>query len=217
MISELPGVSLERVKESEESVADYSRRPRKKHRQEMALVARMMPDIATGGRVLDAPCGAGRLSVWMGRKGWRVSALDRGKAAVAHTRDAVAREGLEAEVLEGDIFRMPWRDRFFTAVVCFRLLHHFEDIVARRALLAELARVSDQHLLVSYLSPFSFSGFKRWIKWRLTGRRHRQNHTPLSELIWIMAAQGFVLVSDERQRGLWRALHLAHFKRVPVR
>ena len=92
-----------------------------------------------------------------------------------------------------------------------------ETIWKSRALLAELARVSDQHLLVSYLSPFSFSGFKRWIKWRLTGRRHRQNHTPLSELIWIMAAQGFVLVSDERQRGLWRALHLAHFKRVPVR
>ena len=124
MISELPGVSLERVKESEESVADYSRRPRKKHRQEMALVARMMPDIATGGRVLDAPCGAGRLSVWMGRKGWRVSALDRGKAAVAHTRDAVAREGLEAEVLEGDIFRMPWRDRFFTAAAQRRVFLH---------------------------------------------------------------------------------------------
>lgn len=217
MITELPGVSRERVKGSEQSVAAYRQRPPKKHRQEMELVARVMPRLPDGGRVLDAPCGAGRLSVWMGRQGWRVSALDMGEAAVAHTRKAVSGVGAEAEVVEGDIFDMPWQDRFFTAVVCFRLLHHFSDVVTRRALLTELARVSDQHLLVSYLSPFSYSGFKRWLRWRLTGRRHRQNHTSLSELVWIMAAQGFVLITDERQRGIGRALHLAHFKRVPER
>lgn len=217
MTNDRTGVSRERVKGSNESVATYSRRPAKKHRQEMAMVARAMPAIAAGARVLDAPCGAGRLSAWMASQGWHVSAIDMGEAAVAHTAEVISANHLRAEVIEGDVFHMPWQDRYFAAVVCFRLLHHFDDLATRRALLAELARVSDDHLLVSYLSPFSYSGLRRWLKWRLTGRKHRQNHTSLSELIWIMASQGFVLVNDQQQSGVWRSLRLAHFKRTPER
>ncbi|HCE40979.1 MAG: hypothetical protein CL543_15410 [Alcanivorax sp.] len=207
--------SRERVKSDLQSVTAYRHRKPAKHRAEMALVARTMPAIPAGERVLDAPCGAGRLSLWMARQGWRVSATDLGAAAVEHTRALMAEQGCDAEVREEDIFRLPWADRHFRAVVCFRLLHHFADADTRRALVAELGRVSDEHLLISYLTPWSLTGVRRWLRWRLGGRRHRQNHTRRAELIADMAAQGFTLVRDEAQSGVFHALRLAHFARTP--
>ena len=208
--------SMERVKSDPQSVAAYSRRKPAKHRAEMALVARVMPPLPAGEPVLDAPCGAGRLSLWMAKQGWRVSATDLGAAAVEHTRALMIEQGFDAEVVKQDIFHLPWADRHFRAVVCFRLLHHFADIDTRRALVAELARVSGEHLLISYLTPWSLTGVRRWLRWRLGGRRHRQNHTRQAELVAQMAAHGFMLVRDESQGGYFHALRLAHFARAPA-
>lgn len=208
--------SRERVKSDLQSVTAYRRRKPAKHRAEMELVARTMPILPADEPVLDAPCGAGRLSLWMARQGWRVSATDLGIAAVEHTRALMAEQGFDAEVVEEDIFHLPWADQHFRAVVCFRLLHHFADADTRRALVAELARVSGEHLLISYLTPWSLSGVKRWLRWRLGGQRHRQNHTRRAELVADMAAYGFTLMRDESQSGCFHALRLAHFARTPA-
>lgn len=200
-----------RVKAEPDAVQHYTQRKPAKHRAEMALVARAFPALPPGSRALDAPCGAGRLSQWLATRGLRVSALDLGVAAVAHTRALLGAD--DAEVLEGDVFHLPWEDRAFQAVVCFRLLHHFEDRARRRALVREMARVCDGYLLVSYLSPWSFTGLKRRLRAALGGRRHRQNHTPLSELVADLKAEGFQLDRDLAQRRFFHSLHLARFVR----
>ncbi|MBL7250805.1 class I SAM-dependent methyltransferase [Alloalcanivorax sp. C16-2] len=202
-----------RVKAEPSAVQHYTRRKPAKHHAEMALVARAFPALPPGSRVLDAPCGAGRLSLWLAERDLRVAALDLGSAAVVHTRTLLATDGADAEVREGDVFALPWEDRAFQAVVCFRLLHHFQERARRLALVREMARVCDGYLLVSYLSPWSFTGLKRRLRAALGGRRHRQNHTSLSELVADLKAEGFQLDRDLAQRRFLHSLHLARFVR----
>lgn len=214
MPDDVAALSRDRVKMDEKTILRYANRKPGKHAAEMALVERSMPDLPAGAHVLDAPCGAGRLSLWMAQQGWDVAAMDLGAAAADFTRKLLVDNDLSAEVKEGDIFAMPWECRAFKLVVCFRLIHHFPDAQIREKLLLELARVADQHLLVSYLSPWSYTGLKRWLKYRLTGRRSRQNHTPLAELESVLEPLGFILARDVAQRRYFHALHMAYFIRV---
>jgi 2-polyprenyl-3-methyl-5-hydroxy-6-metoxy-1,4-benzoquinol methylase len=214
MSDDVAVISRDRVKMDEQAVLKYANRKPGKHAAEMALVERSMPELPAGACVLDAPCGAGRLSLWMVQQGWQVSAIDMGAAAVDFTRQLLIDNGFSVEVKEGDIFSMPWERRAFKLVVCFRLIHHFSDARVREKLLRELARVSDQHLLISYLSPWSYTGVKRWLKYRLTGHSSRQNHTTLRELKSMLEPLGFILAKDVAQRRLFHALHMAYFVRV---
>ena len=206
-------LASERVKVDEHRVARYTRRRDGRHLAEMDLVERVFPELPNGAPVLDAPCGAGRMSVWMARQGWRVSALDLGGPAVAHTRKSIRELGFEADVREGNLFELPWADGEFRAVLCFRVLHHFAEHSVRRRLMAELARVSGEHLLVSYLSPWSATGIKRRIKALLSGKRHRQNHTSLHQLRVDLREHGFELIRDQPQRRFFHSPPLARFLR----
>lgn len=217
MLDDVVALSRDRVKMDEKTVLRYANRKPAKHAAEMALVERSVPDLPAGARVLDAPCGAGRLSLWMAQQGWDVSAMDLGSAAADFTRKLLTDNALSGEVDVGDVFAMPWERRQFKLVVCFRLIHHFPDAQIREKLLTELARVADQHLLVSYLSPWSYSGLKRWLRYRLTGRRSRQNHTSLTELQSVLEPLGFILARDVAQRRYFHALHMAYFIRVSNR
>lgn len=204
----------DRVKTEKPDVDSYAQRRPARHQAEMALVQRSFPELPPGSPVLDAPCGAGRVSLWMARQGWDVTAMDLGGAAVAHTRKTITDKGLPVNALEGDIFNSPWEDRHFRAVICFRLMHHFSERDVRRRLVQELARISGEHLLVSYLSPWSATGIKRRLRALFTGKRHRQNHTPLAELIADLEAVGFAFVQDNPQSRFFHSLHLARFIRV---
>jgi 2-polyprenyl-3-methyl-5-hydroxy-6-metoxy-1,4-benzoquinol methylase len=203
-----------RVKTGDSDIDRYTSRRPAKHQAEMALVERTFPRLAEGSKVLDAPCGAGRISLWAAQQGWVVSSLDLGTAAVGYTRELLTSQGFHVTATEGNIFAMPWEDRSFSAVICFRLLHHFADANDRQKLVLELARVSGGHLLISYLSPWSFTGIKRRLRQLFTGKRYTQNHTPLSELIRILKGAGFKLIRDKGQLGLFHSLHLAHFQRI---
>lgn len=209
----LPVMSPSRVKTDVATIEHYTRRKPQKHRAEMRLVERAVPPLPPGAKVLDAPCGAGRLSLWAAARGWTVSGLDLGQAAVTHTRAVLESAGLSGQVLEGDVFDLPWESRRFDAVICFRLLHHFGERAVRRDLVREMARVCDGYLLISYLSPWSFTGLKRRLRAAFGGRGHYQNHTPLAELVADLKAQGFELDRDVPQRRFFHSLHLARFVR----
>lgn len=204
----------ERVKTEDWRIDKYTSRRSARHQAEMALVQRCFPQLPKGSPVLDAPCGAGRVSLWMARQGWQVDAMDLGAAAVDYTRQSITEQGLQVNALEGDIFDMPWEDRHFRAVICFRLIHHFADRDIRRRLVQELARVSGEHLLVSYLSSGSATGIKRRLRLLFTGKRHRQNHISLAELVADLREVGFALIQDTPQRRFFHSLHLARFIRV---
>ena len=100
--------NYERVKSDPLSAELYTRRRPRKHQFEMQMVAdafQLLPG-AEIKSVLDAPCGVGRLSLWLGKKGFEVSAVDLGEAAVQLTNKLLEENSLPATAQCQDIFNM---------------------------------------------------------------------------------------------------------------
>jgi SAM-dependent methyltransferase len=72
---------------------------------------------SAGTKVLDAGCGPGRHTVEFARRGADVTAVDVAPRFVASARDALAAEGLHAEVRCEDLRSFDERDRY-DVVVC---------------------------------------------------------------------------------------------------
>jgi SAM-dependent methyltransferase len=89
-----------------------------------------------GGEVLDAGCGVGYGSAFLGGVARRVVGVDRDEAAVAYARARYGRTNVE--FLVGDVLHLDLPDASFDAVCSFETLEHVED--ADR-FLAEMARV----------------------------------------------------------------------------
>jgi SAM-dependent methyltransferase len=89
-----------------------------------------------GGEVLDAGCGVGYGSAFLGEVARRVVGVDRDEAAVAYARARYGRTNVE--FLVGDVLHLDLPDASFDAVCSFETLEHVED--ADR-FLAEMARV----------------------------------------------------------------------------
>ncbi|MFI9005957.1 SAM-dependent methyltransferase [Actinosynnema sp. NPDC053489] len=82
--------------------------------EEVDLVERRL-GLAPGSRVLDVPCGSGRHSLELARRGHRVTGVDLSAEAVGHARRAAA--GLDVEFVHADMRDVP-RDGGFDAAVC---------------------------------------------------------------------------------------------------
>ncbi|HKF43584.1 MAG TPA: methyltransferase domain-containing protein [Thermoanaerobaculia bacterium] len=65
-----------------------------------------------GARLLDVPCGDGRLAIELARRGYRLTGVDISEEFLAAARDASSREGLEIEWRRADMRDLPWRDEF---------------------------------------------------------------------------------------------------------
>ena len=140
-----------------------------------------------GTLVLDAPCGTGRLHPVLSPGGARYLGVDLSPTMLAE--HPAARRCVRAS-----IERLPLRDRSVDLVVCCRLLHHLAEEAARRALVAELARVSARHLLLSFWDAASWPALRRRLGLRAPGGRAPIAKGHLRELL---AGEGFELVGFE--------------------
>jgi ubiquinone/menaquinone biosynthesis C-methylase UbiE len=99
----------------------------------IALRAMLPP---AGGRMIEIGAGFGRLAdEYTGYDS--VVLLDLSGAQIQAARERL-REDSRYEVVEGDAFNLRFPDASFDAVVCIRVIHHFED---PRPAIAEMARV----------------------------------------------------------------------------
>ena len=140
-----------------------------------------------GIEVLDAPCGTGRLHPVLSGGGAPYLGIDLSPAMLAE--HPAARRCVRASI-EG----LPLRDRSIDLVVCCRLLHHLAEEPARRALVAELARVSARYLLLSFWDAASWPALRRRLGLRSPGGRAPIAKGHLRELL---AGEGFELVGFE--------------------
>jgi len=81
-------------------------------------------------RILDAPCGAGALTMTLRDRGYEMSGADVDPAAARLLGDAFTTVDLSGP--------LPWSDRFFDAALSVEGIEHLEN---RHAYLRELARV----------------------------------------------------------------------------
>lgn len=195
------------------TAAAYQDRPARQHAAEIALIDRVlraMPGVQT---MLDLPCGAGRISRHLAKRGYAVTCADNSTAMLQLTRRVLSQDGLDCAVDRQDIEALSYNDHQFDAILCFRLFHHFPNPEIRQRSVAELCRVAGRYVALSYFSPWSATSMKRRLRAALGGRPSQKYATPLSEVSAYFAAQGFTRVGHFARSPLLHTLHVALFER----
>ena len=95
--------------------------------------------------VLDVGGGHGQLAGPLCRAGYAVTVL--GSSDVCRTRISTLADAGQCRFLVGDVLRLPFPDRSFETVLCFRLITH---CTKWPSLVAELCRVADRNVIVDY-------------------------------------------------------------------
>lgn len=202
-----------RVKYDEKTAKSYQVRKESKHLAEMKLVDRAFSLIPKTHRVLDLPCGGGRVTVHLGLQGYNMSSADLSDAMLAITRESIAQNGLKATVEKQDIEKLTYADQHFDSLISFRLFHHFPNPEIRQCAVSELCRIAKQFVAISYFSPASVTSVKRSIRSAMGGRKSDKHPTSLTEVKRYFAKAGFRFVKDFARTPIIHTLHVAVFER----
>ena len=84
-------------------------------------------DLSGGARVLDVPCGAGRHSIELARRGYRVQGLDLSEPLVRAAQEEASLEGLDVDFRVGDMRELPWKGEFDTAICFWTSFGYFDE------------------------------------------------------------------------------------------
>jgi len=107
----------------------------------------LQDELPDGGRALDIAAGAGRVSIWLARRGFEVTAIDISPVGLTLAREAAADEGVQIATVVTDLEREPFPEGPFHLVACFHYRQRalFPVIAAQIApggvVVAELATV----------------------------------------------------------------------------
>ena len=96
--------------------------------------------VQAGAPVLDMPCGVGRHSLELARRGMRVTGVDRTAAYLDSARARAEAEGLDVEWLQADMRRFCRPSAFELAINLFTSFGYFEDPAENERVLANLSQ-----------------------------------------------------------------------------
>jgi SAM-dependent methyltransferase len=185
----------------------YAERNPRRTAQERALLERVWPG-RPGERVLDLPCGAGRLLPFLRERGHLVAQAD---GAMAMLRQADEREQRGELLVQADALQMPFGDGAVDGVVMFRFLHHLPPEAARAAI-AEACRVAGRFVVLSFFHPISVHHLQRRAR-QVLGTPATRFAMPLSAVRRAAERHGFRLHASTAQLPFARDLWLAAFVR----
>ena len=202
-----------RVKYTKETSKKYQQRKPSKHRAEMRVLDRAFKLIPKTHKVLDVPCGGGRVTIHLSKKGYEVSAADLSEDMIEIARQALADNKLDCSVERQDVEKFTLGDRSFDTIVSFRLFHHFPNPEIRQRVAKELCRVAAHNVVLSYFSPNSWTSVKRKLRAARGGRKSDKHATSLVEVEDYFKQAGFRLVKNFARAPLIHTLHVAVFER----
>ena len=92
-----------------------------------------------GARVLDVPCGHGRLALPLAAKGCRVTGVDLSREFLRAAKDGAREAGVSIDWLRSDMRRLPWKNDF-DAAYCMGNSFGYLDDAGNAAFLSAVAR-----------------------------------------------------------------------------
>lgn len=95
-------------------------------RQHVRMVQRLLR-LRRGDRVLDVPCGHGRIAVPLAKRGVRVTGIDLSPAYLTRARDAARAAGVSAKWLRRDMRAIDFEEQFDAALNWFGSFGYFSD------------------------------------------------------------------------------------------
>jgi SAM-dependent methyltransferase len=195
--------------------ARYARRSAARHRAEWRLLERLLAGRPFPRRVLDAPCGTGRLAAEFLARGAVVRGADLSPAMRDEAeRTLSGRPGWLGAVALDLEAPAPPRELAADLVVCARFLHHLPDAAARGRVLATLAALARPSLLVTFHHPVSLHQLARAARRAATGRRGDRHAIGVARLEAEAAAHGLRLVRAAGTAPYVKDLWAALFSRV---
>jgi SAM-dependent methyltransferase len=80
-----------------------------------------------GARILDVPCGGGRLALEMARRGYRITGVDFSHELLESARAQAAAEGLDCAWERRDMRDLPWAQEFDGAFCFWSSFGYFDE------------------------------------------------------------------------------------------
>ena len=180
------------------------------NRRELSIVDRALDRAGARGRILDCPCGAGRLTPTLLLYADHVTCADISEAMVEEARSALApiEQAERVDFVVAPASALPFEDDAFDTAVCHRLIHHMAERQERADVLAEMARVAGRRVILSFSDDSTWKG-------RSQRRRGvaRKRHALMPEDLYAEArAQGLEPMGTPlRLNGLFSLVAVAVF------
>jgi len=130
--------------------------------------------------VLDLACGTGRISEFLGRRGYQLTCGDISPDMLAVARNRLAFLGDRVSFREVDIYATGLPDRAYDCVTAFRLFQHLVSDERARAL-REMARLSRRFVLVNVMYSSAYYDLVRRL--RCTLGRYTTRYTSTTDEI----------------------------------
>ena len=141
------------------------------------------------GRVLDLPCGAGRLTPLLEPHARTLISADYSPAML---RVFQRQRGKPCTV--ADAFHLPFADRTFDLVFSARLSHHIADEALRANYVREILRVSDRWAVFTIFDTRSFKNLLRRLRTQVSPKRPKNTFTR-EQVQALTGEAGFELVT----------------------
>lgn len=133
--------------------------------RDVRLVESILDRWAPGGRarrLLDAPCGSGRLAPALRARAEHYTGLDASRSMLETAASGLAQgESRASGLAEADLLRLPFRSGSFDVVVACRFLHHLREEEDLARAVDELLRVSRGLVIASFWDACSLPAWRR--------------------------------------------------------
>ncbi|MAT16137.1 MAG: hypothetical protein CMJ46_12810 [Planctomyces sp.] len=157
-------------------------------------------DLEPGSRVLDLPCGTGRLTKLLTKAGFDVTGGDSSPHMVTLAHENWRNHGgdpKQARFEVRDVMNTGFADNSFDAVICNRLFHHFNESETRVRAFRELKRISKRQVIVSFFNSFAFDSVRFKLKHFLRGTKPADRiPIPLATIVADLEEAGLRMVAS---------------------
>jgi ubiquinone/menaquinone biosynthesis C-methylase UbiE len=128
--------------------------------REKACIEKALRIAKTNGPILDIPCGTGRITELLLRKGYKVTGADISPEMInyAKSRTFQYKDSVDFEIQ--DIEHLDFASNSYNMILTIRLLHHI-PMSLHEKILKELHRVTRKWVIITFSNKYTIQNIKR--------------------------------------------------------